>query len=179
MHRAPSLTPLPFLRCGLAGLASALLLTGALPARALGPGDRVPEFVAPDLTRTRSVDLSAYRGKVVLIDFWASWCAPCLTSLPKLEALRQEFGAADFQIVAVNLDSEPEDALRFLEKHPVGYPSASDPQGALPESFGLSTMPSSYLIDRRGVIRYVHEGFRRGDETTLREHIRGLLAARR
>ena len=111
----------------------------------------------------------------VLIDFWASWCAPCLVAVPEIEKMRSEFSNGDFQIIAVNLDQKKKKALRFLSKNPVGYPSASDPKGRLPGQYGVDTMPTSYLIDRDGVIRYVHRGFQRGDSEELRKKIRALL----
>ena len=89
--------------------------------------------------------------------------------------MRSEFPAEEFQIIAVNLDQKPKKAVRFLSKNPIGYPSASDPKGLLPGQFGVDTMPTSYLIDREGVIRYVHRGFQRGDESKLRHEIRMLL----
>ena len=157
-------------------LVATLLLLGGTPALALDAGDTAPRFTAPTLDRTSVVDLDDFSGKVVLLDFWASWCAPCLKSLPKLEELRRELSGSDFRVVAVNLDEEPEKALLFLSKNPIGYPSAMDPAGRIPERFELGTMPTSYLIDREGVIRYVHEGFQRGDERELRSRIRSLLA---
>jgi thiol-disulfide isomerase/thioredoxin len=156
-------------------LVATLLLICGPSAHALDAGDTAPRFSAPSLDRASVVDLDDFSGKVVLLDFWASWCAPCLKSLPKLEELRREFSGSDFRVVAVNLDEEPESALRFLSKNPVGYPSATDPAGRIPERFELGTMPTSYLIDREGVIRYVHEGFQRGDERALRDRIRSLL----
>ena len=159
--------------------AAAFVLLVAVQATALEAGDRAPHFAARALHPGDHVSLADYRGKVVYLDFWASWCAPCLTSLPMLEKLRREFSAADFQIVAVNLDRDLERARRFLEKHPVGYPSASDPQGAVPESFGVETMPTSFLIDRDGVIRHVHKGFRASDIDGLRERIALMLGGSR
>ena len=148
------------------------------PAGALGAGDRAPDFAAPNLAGGGTIELSKYRGKVVYLDFWASWCGPCLKAVPAIEAMRTEFPANDFQIIAVNLDQKKKKAMRFLEKNPVGYPSASDPKGRLPGQFGLETMPTSYLIDGDGVIRYVHRGFKRGDDERLREEIRRLLGGR-
>ena len=144
-------------------------------AFALEAGDRAPAFAAPALRGGGTVELSRYRGKVVYLDFWASWCAPCLTAIPEIEAMRSEFPATEFQIIAVNLDQKTKKALRFLSKNPIGYPSASDPKGLLPGQFGVDTMPTSYLIDREGVIRYVHRGFQRGDGSKLRHEIRALL----
>ena len=79
----------------------------------------------------------------------------------------------------MNLDQKKKKAFRFLSKNPVGYPSASDPKGRLPGQYGVDTMPTSYLIDRDGVIRYVHRGFQRGDSSELRKQIRALLETNR
>lgn len=156
----------------------AVLLLAAGAATALEAGDRAPDFAAPALDGKGTVSLAAYRGKVVYLDFWASWCAPCLKAVPEIEAIRKELAGKNFQVVAVNLDQQPKKALRFLEKHPIGYPSASDPKGRLPKQFGLETMPTSYLIDGEGVIRYVHRGFQRGDGKALRAEIQKLLGGR-
>jgi len=142
---------------------------------ALDLGDRAPAFSAPSLDGKGMVELSRFRGKVVYLDFWASWCAPCLIAIPEIEKMREEFPAQDFQVVAVNLDTKSKKALRFLKKHPIGYPSASDPKGKLPGQYGVETMPTSYLIDSDGVIRYVHRGFKRGDAAKIRHEIRALL----
>lgn len=146
-------------------------------ALAADVGQKAPEFKAPALTGKTRISLAAYRGKVVYLDFWASWCPPCLTSLPQLEELRKQFPADQFQILAVNVDPDPKKALKFLERTKIGYPSATDPRGTIPTSFGVETMPTSYLIDRNGVIRYVHHGFRKGDTTPLRERIAQLIGA--
>jgi peroxiredoxin len=157
----------------IASLAGALWL-GPYGAAALQSGDTAPSFSAPTL-QGRTLSLESLRGKVVFLDFWASWCAPCAQSLPVLDALRGEFGPEDFQVLAVNVDRDPRKAEDFLSRRPVGYPSVSDPEGALPVRFGVQTMPTSFLIDREGVIRYVHRGFRKGDEDVLRARIRELM----
>lgn len=158
---------------GLCGLALLLLL--AAPAAALEAGDRAPSFTAHSLKGAGKLSLSAYRGKVVYLDFWASWCGPCVVSLPLIDELRKEFPAADFQVLAVNVDTDLEKARKFLERRPVGYPSAVDPNGRLPERFGITTMPTSFVIDRQGVIRHVHSGFERGDIASLRKQIVKLV----
>ena len=160
----------------LVALSIAALLLAAAPSLALEEGARAPAFSAPRLGGSETVSLSSYRGKVVLVDFWASWCAPCLVSLPLYEELRKELPAGDFQVVAVNLDKEPKKALRFLKDRGVGFPSVADPHGRIPETFGLETMPTSYLIDRTGRVRYVHEGFRRQDIDGLRAKAKALIA---
>ena len=160
------------------GVTFFLLLTANL-ALALEAGDRAPAFAAPALGGEGTIELSKFRGKVVYLDFWASWCAPCLVAIPEVEKMRGEFPSEDFQVIAVNLDQNEKKALRFLKKNPVGYPSASDPKGRLPGQYGVDTMPTSYLIDRDGMIRYVHRGFQRGDGSKLRREIRVLLETKR
>ncbi|HEY8153454.1 MAG TPA: TlpA disulfide reductase family protein [Myxococcota bacterium] len=158
-------------------LAIGLFVGGAAPAADVG--QTAPEFKALALDGGKSISLAAYRGKVVYLDFWASWCPPCLTSLPLLEKLRKEFPSDQFQILAVNVDQDTDKARKFLERTRVGYPSATDPKGRIPETYGIETMPTSFLIDRNGVIRYVHHGFRKGDVGPLRERIKELVAARK
>jgi len=162
-----------------APLLAAALITAAGAARSADEGDPAPAFAAKSLTGPGTVSLSSYRGKVVYLDFWASWCAPCQAALPALEELRKEFPADQFQVIAVNVDQDPEKALRLLEKHKIGYPSAADPEGRLPATFGLKTMPTSYLIDRDGVVRMVHPGFRTSDVETLRKRIQSLVEAKK
>jgi peroxiredoxin len=163
------------------GAAAFVLATGLLlcsDAPAAGVGQKAPEFKAPALDGKTKLSLTAYRGKVVYLDFWASWCPPCLTSLPQLEEMRKQFPSDQFQILAVNVDQDPQKARKFLERTKIGYPTATDPRGSIPASFGIETMPTSFLIDRRGVIRYVHHGFRKGDVAPLRDRIAKLIAAR-
>jgi thiol-disulfide isomerase/thioredoxin len=148
-------------------------------ASAVEAGQPAPQFSVASLSGDGTLSIAQHRGKVIYVDFWASWCVPCLKAVPALEKLRQEFPASDFQVIAINLDQDPERGRKFLADHPIGYPSASDPAGKLPEAFGLQTMPTSYLIDRAGVVRYVHRGFRAGDDVQIREKIRELLGPER
>ena len=171
-----SLLAAPFLMLALC--VTTLSMLAPNPAQALEAGDRAPEFALPSLDGKGTVSLAEYQGKLVYLDFWASWCAPCLKAIPEIEAMRKQLASSGFQVVAVNLDQNTKKALRFLEKNPIGYPSASDPKGRLPKQFGVDTMPTSYLIDGEGVIRHVHRGFQRGDGVKLRTEIRKLLGGR-
>ena len=168
------------LRC--TRLAAGLLAVGwlaAAPALALEAGDVAPSFSAPRLDGSGTLALADLHGKVVFLDFWASWCAPCQKSMPQLDALAKEFPAERFALIGVNVDKDAAAAKKALGKHPVGYPSAADPEGGLPSRFGVETMPTAYLIDGDGVIRYVHRGFRDGDITEVRDRIQKLLAGSR
>jgi peroxiredoxin len=140
-------------------------------------GQTAPTFSLPALDGGKPISLASHRGDVVYLDFWASWCPPCVTSLPLLDDLRQEFGSQGFQVVAINVDRDTDKARSFLKKRPVSYRSASDPEGMLPERFGIETMPTSFLIDRDGVVRHVHAGFRKSDIEGLRAQIRDLTEA--
>ena len=159
----------------IAALAALLLMFFAPAALAVEVGQRAPKFSLASVDGKGKVDLSAYRGKVVYLDFWASWCPPCRKAMPAIEKLRKSYSPDEFAVVAVNVDSSLKKAQKVLAKTPVGYASGSDPKGLLPKRYEVKTMPTSYLLDGNGVVRYVHEGFRRGDEKALREEIDKLL----
>jgi thiol-disulfide isomerase/thioredoxin len=158
-----------------AGLA-ALLASSAL---ALGSGDVAPGFKLAKLDGSGELKLGDLRGKVVFIDFWASWCAPCQKSMPLFDAMAKEFPADRFQLIGVNVDKDLGAAKKALAKRPVSYPIVSDSSGSLPGRYGVETMPMAYLVDGDGAIRYVHKGFREGDIEKLKGHIQKLLAERR
>ncbi len=142
---------------------------------ALQTEDPAPKCDAKMLQSTRPLDLENYRNKVLLIDFWATWCAPCKQSMPFLNALRNDLFDQGFEIIAINVDEDLEDAKKFLQSYPVDYVMASDVQGDCPQKYEVKAMPSSYFVDRKGVIRYIHLGFRRADEEEIRARVLKLL----
>ncbi|MGZ4960466.1 MAG: TlpA family protein disulfide reductase [Methylomonas sp.] len=119
---------------------------------------------------------NTYKGKVVLIDFWATWCSPCIKSIPFLNSLRNEQSGSGFEIVAINVDEETDTVHQFLQAHPVDYPIAYDPSGECPKIFDVKAMPSSYLIDKSGKVRKVFLGFRDEDQASIRDSVKALLA---
>lgn len=147
----------------------------ASPALAVQPGEPAPAFQGTPLTGRAGIRLEDYAGKVVYLDFWASWCAPCRLSLPWMERLHRDYHAAGLEIIAVNVDEKSADARRFLKQFPVGFPVLADPKGEIATLYDVQDMPSSYLIDRRGVVRAVHRGFKRGDTGRLGATIATLL----
>lgn len=157
-------------------LFAAMFLLHLQPAQAVNIGDAAPSFALPVVgDQGGKIDSRDLRGKVVFVDFWASWCGPCRQSLPLYATLRKEITRADFVIVAINVDENLADAKRFLQEHPVDYPVVRDPQGDVPSAFGVPGMPSSYLIDRDGIVRARHVGFEPKDLATLRRQIDQLL----
>jgi len=124
-----------------------------------------------------TVSLEEYRGSIVYLDFWASWCAPCLQSFPWMDELLVKYEDQGFQIVAVNLDSSKEDAEEFLLDNPVDFLVAFDPEGDTPEAYGVIGMPTSYLIDRNGEIVKQHTGFNSSYKNELEQAVEKLLEA--
>lgn len=144
-------------------------------------------FRLPQLNGTGTLALEDFRGKVVYLDFWASWCGPCRKSLPLYESLYQEMARqaengqaenAQFTIVAINLDEEEEDAVGFLEKHPVTYPVLLDPAGATAMDWQVKVMPSSFLLDRSGVVVKEYAGFEQSHIEEIRHDIQAQLEIR-
>ena len=156
-------------------VAVAAFFAAASTTQAIEIGKPAPAFELPSPGSAARISLGQYKGKVVFVDFWASWCGPCRQSLPLYEKLHAELAHEDFAILAINLDENAADAQAFLAQHPVSYTILSDPEGDVPKSFGLVGMPSSYLIDRDGILRAVHTGFDPADIAKLRAEIEGLL----
>ncbi|MCA9577192.1 MAG: TlpA family protein disulfide reductase [Myxococcales bacterium] len=156
--------------------ASVFFPLGPQTALALRGGQRAPEIGLTDLAGQR-VDLASLRGKVVLVDFWASWCGPCREELPVLERFYQTYRERGLVVVGVNVDQDVANMTRFLQRQPLTFPVVHDAQHAVAERYGPTTMPSSFLIDRAGVVHSVHRGFRASDAAPLEAEIRALLEA--
>lgn len=144
-------------------------------AIAVAPGEPAPNLALPLITDGSIVRLSDLKGKVVYIDFWASWCGPCRQSLPLYESLYKNLVSEHFQILAVNLDEQRDDAERFLKNHPVSYPVLLDPSGDSAREWSLSVMPSSYLVDAQGRLAYIYVGFEMSHMDKIEHDIKELL----
>ncbi len=138
-------------------------------------GQAAPAVQLPQLSSAGEVSLESLRGKVVYLDFWASWCGPCRISFPQLEQLRNELGPDGFEVLAINVDEVEADARRFLSEVPVSYLVVRDSEGITPGTYGILGMPTGYLIDRQGIVREIHQGFRKSDGAQLRAAIVELL----
>ena len=138
-------------------------------AESVRPGQVAPDFNLPLLRENTPVALADFQGKLVYLDFWASWCPPCRISMPELESLHKEFPADRFTILAVNLDEDRNKALKFLERVPVGYPILIDTDGEVPARYQLPGMPTGYLLNASGVVLHVHKGYRPGDKELIRQ----------
>ncbi|VAW53409.1 Thioredoxin family protein [hydrothermal vent metagenome] len=123
-----------------------------------------------------SVSLAQFKGKVVYLDFWASWCKPCKNSFPWLHSLKENFAAQGFEVVAINLDKDRALADAFLKVMDVNFTVAFDESGDTASRYKLKGMPSSYLIGRDGKLYASHIGFREKDKAKLEQGIKQLLS---
>lgn len=139
-------------------------------------GSPAPNCALTSLDNAQRYELQQFKGKVVYVDFWASWCNSCTKSFPYLNELEHELKDRGLQILAVNMDEVLEEAQSFLSKHPARFTVATDANAQCAKDFGVKAMPSSYLIDRNGVIRQLHQGFRPGEAKEFRGLVEQLLA---
>lgn len=151
------------------------VLTTAMLISLSSAQDLAPDFEGKEIDGDNTIRLSDYRGKIVFIDFWASWCPPCLVSLPAYDKMYKELGNTEFEFIAINVDENTEDGLYFLEDHPVSYPVLADPDGDIGIPYRIRTLPVSYLLDREGRIVQSYRSFKVGDEIALKQEIELLL----
>jgi peroxiredoxin len=150
-----------------------LLLCSGVAFAGVGKGQKAPDFSLPTLSGG-NLSLASQRGKVVLIDFWAQWCEPCKKELPQLEKLSKEF--KDVVILAVNLDKSKDNAQRLAKQLGLTMPVLLDPAGSVAATYDLPKMPTSFLVDKKGIVRYVHEGFEgSGDVDRFRRELAELI----
>ena len=158
-------------RYGCAMLLMALLVMVGQPLRAT---EQAPTFEIP--TATGTTTLNDLHGQVVYLDFWASWCKPCLQSFPWMNAMQERYAAQGFKVIAVNVDKERGLADEFLRKVPANFTIVYDPEGKLASRYQLIGMPSTFLITRDGSIHQRHVGFLLSKRKDYEAEIRQLLA---
>ncbi|MDF0544896.1 TlpA disulfide reductase family protein [Sphingobium sp. H39-3-25] len=127
---------------------------------------------------TGQLDIGAYRGRILYLDFWASWCGPCRLSFPFMAGLTQRYSPRDLAVVTVNLDRSRAQADSFLARIGGGLPVVYDNAGALAHSYRISDMPTSILFDRQGRARFTHKGFHPDQTATYVGHIDQLVRER-
>ncbi|MGZ5129995.1 MAG: TlpA disulfide reductase family protein [Caldimonas sp.] len=168
----PSRNPLHFGLRLVAAVAMLVVAGAATPAIA-------PSAAAPDFTlRTMSgpnLRLAEQRGRVVMVNFWATWCGPCRQEMPQLDRLYQKYRSSGFVLLGVNVDDDTRKAADVAAKLGVTFPVLLDTDKAVSKLYDLSTMPSTVLIDRDGKVRYVHRGYLTGYEDNYDKQIRELL----
>ncbi len=151
----------------------ALTLALALPALA-GPSGPAPQFTLA-ARGGHSVSLAQYRGKVVMINFWASWCGPCRQEMPLLESIYKRYNRLGFTLLGVNVEPDSKAAEEWLKDTPVSFPILFDTDSAVSKLYEVAGMPSTVIIDRTGKLRMVHRGYKPGDENEYLDSIRSLV----
>jgi thiol-disulfide isomerase/thioredoxin len=147
----------------------------APPAHAVDAGQPVPDIDLPGASVAPR--LAALKGKVVYVDFWASWCGPCRQSFPWMNDMQQKYGGQGLQIVAVNVDARRADAEQFLSEVPARFAVAFDPKGEAPRRIGVKGMPTALLVGADGKVVKVHQGFREQDRAELEAMLVAALSA--
>jgi thiol-disulfide isomerase/thioredoxin len=165
----------------LKSLCMALALTaGAVGASAAFGADPVgqpaPAFSLPLRGGSSPLALEQLRGQVVMVNFWASWCEPCRTEFPLLDQIYKKYKSVGFTLVGVNVEPDSKQAEGFIAKTPASFPIVFDKDSAVSKLYRVSGMPTTVLIDRKGVLRWVHRSYVPGDENEYLNKVRSLLA---
>jgi peroxiredoxin len=151
---------------------AAIVMAGtAVAADAGGPA---PSFTLTSLTGQPAA-LSQYKGQVVMVNFWATWCGPCQQEMPLLDQMYKKYKPAGFTLIGVNVDKEAPAVKDLMTRKPVSFPVLLDPANQVSKAYHVDEMPSSVIIDRKGEIRYIHRGYRPGDENEYQDRIRQLI----
>ena len=159
----------------LAVLISACATTGGGGGESGGSGNQVGAPVPPIKVESlagKKIDVASYRGRVLLLDVWASWCGPCKQELPMLDAMARRLKGQGIEVLAVSVDQERANVNKFLKDH--GHWSltiAHDPAGTIAERLQPDKMPTSYVIDRAGIVRYVNAGFVPDDAAVIEKRL--------
>ena len=133
-----------------------------------------PDFTLKSLEGS-NLRLNEYRGQVVLINFWASWCGPCRQEMPLLDRLHSRYEDTGFAVLGVNVEGVVEPAMDIVQKTNVTFPILIDDGQRVSELYNLQAMPSTVVVDRDGVVRYIHLGYKPGDEAKYVEVVKELI----
>ena len=146
-----------------------------LPATAAWAGDSLGK-PAPDFTlksiKGENVRLAELRGDVVMLNFWATWCGPCRQEMPLLEKLSQRYRDLGFTLVGINVEEDASGMEKFLKDVPVSFTILRDGENKVAKQYGVDGMPSTVIIDRNGVVRYIHRGYKPGEEAQYEQQVK-------
>jgi peroxiredoxin len=124
----------------------------------------------------QQVSLASLKGKVVMVNFWATWCVPCRQEMPHLQALYERYNSLGFELLAVNVEkNKAEEVRKWLDETPVTFPVLFDPNNEVTKLYKVQTMPSTVLVARDGTMRFIHHGYKPGYEGEYQTQVRALL----
>jgi thiol-disulfide isomerase/thioredoxin len=158
-------------------LIAAPLVLGVLttvPAMAVSPSGPAPQFQLASMAG-KDVNLAQYKGQVVMINFWATWCGPCREEMPILEKLHAKYKPMGFTMIGVNVEPDSKAAANWLKSTPVTFPILFDTNSEVSKLYSVAGMPSTVIVDRKGNLRWLHRGYKAGDENEYLNQIRALV----
>jgi peroxiredoxin len=158
----------------LAACAAFAVLAGTASS-AIAPQATAPDFTLHAMGGGANLRLKEQRGRVVMVNFWATWCGPCRQEMPQLNRLYEKYKSSGFVLLGVNVDDDVAKAAEVAAKLGVTFPVLLDTEKTVSKLYDLSTMPSTVIIDRDGKVRYVHRGYLAGYEDNYEKQIRELL----
>ena len=154
-------------------LAAAALVAFSVSALAAAPTP-APDFVL-DSNTGKPIKLSGYKGKVVMINFWATWCGPCRQEWPLLESIYKQYKNQDFVLLGVNVEPDSKPAAEWLKKKPATFPVLYDVKSEVSGLYKVVGMPTTVWVDKKGNLRATHQSYVKGDENEYMNNIRMLL----
>ncbi len=158
----------------IAGLTLGAALALALPALGAGSGKPAPQFDLPSRDG-KAVNLAQYKGQVVMINFWASWCGPCRQEMPLLESIYKKYNKLGFVLLGVNVEPDSNAANNWLKQTPVSFPVLYDKESKVSQLYDVAGMPTTVFIDRKGNLRMIHKSYRPGDENEYMDNVKSLI----
>ena len=154
---------------------AAAIASTAIVSSLVGASSAIaPSFSLPSRSGD-SVSLEQLKGQVVMLNFWASWCGPCRQEMPLLDQMHKRYSSLGFTLLGVNVEANTNDAERWLAETPVSFPVLFDKESKVSKLYDVNAMPSTVFIDRKGNVRYLHRGYKPGDESEYLNQIRALL----
>jgi peroxiredoxin len=154
--------------------ATAIASTAVVSSLVSASSPIAPSFSLPSRSGD-SVSLEQLKGQVVMLNFWASWCGPCRQEMPLLDQMHKRYSSLGFTLLGVNVEANTQDAERWLAQTPVSFPVLFDKDSKVSKLYDVNAMPSTVFIDRKGNVRYLHRGYKPGDESEYLNQIRALL----
>ncbi len=154
-----------------------LLISGSVFSMALAASEMnepAPDFTLKSLNE-KNLKLSEYAGNVVLLNFWASWCAPCRLEMPLLNDLHNKYKKLGFVVLGVNVEEQSEKARSYIAERPVDFPVLFDDSNSVSKQYKVVAMPTTVMIDRNGNMRYLHQGYKPGDENKYKKMVKILI----
>ena len=149
-------------------------LPAALTSASISKSGPAPQFSLA-ARGGKTINLAQYKGQVVMINFWATWCGPCRQEMPLLESIYKKYNKMGFTLLGVNVEPDSKPAEDWLKATPVSFPILFDTKSEVSKMYEVSGMPSTVIVDRKGNVRVIHHGYKPGDENEYQDNIRKLV----